>query len=55
MNDFGVITLSVFTPMKLSYAWYYSMSYKGGGLIEREGLITVYSPERGAYWRGGLN
>ena len=47
MNDFdslkvgnycllNVITLSVLTPMKLSYTWYYSIFYKGGGL-NREG------------------
>ena len=52
MNDFdslkfgsycllSVITLSVFTPMKLSYASYYSIFYRGGGLIERGELITI--------------
>ena len=36
----SVITLSVLTPMKLSYTWYYSIFYKGGGLIEMGGLIN---------------
>ena len=43
----NVITLSMLTPMKLSYTWYYSIFYKGGlnkfPSQERGGLL-----ERGA-------
>ena len=47
-----MITLSVLTPMKLSYTWYYSIFYKGG--LNREGALNkFFSPERGAYWREG--
>ena len=65
MNDFdslkagnycllSVITPSVLTPMKLSYTRYYLICYKGG--LNREGGLNKFSsPERGAYWRGGLN
>ena len=65
MNDFdslkvgnycllNVITLSVLTPMKLSYTWYYSIFYKGGGLIER-GVNKFSNPERGFIGEEGLN
>ena len=47
-----MITLSVLTPMKLS-ALGTIQYFITGGLIER-GLNKFSSPERGAYWRGGL-
>ena len=50
----SVITLSVFTPMKLSYAWYYSIFYKGG-LIERGGLINFLVQKRGLIGERGFN
>ena len=56
MNDFDclkvgnyclltVITLSVLTPMKLSYTWYYSIFYKGG--FNREGGLINFLVQKG--------
>ena len=51
-----MITLSVLTPMKLSYAWYYSIFYSGGGgLIKRGGLINFLVQKGGLIGERGLN
>ena len=50
----SVITLSVLTPMKLSYAWYYSIFYKGG-LVERGHLINFLIQKEGLIGERGLN
>ena len=48
-----MITLSVLTPMKLSYTWYYSKFYKGG--LNREGgLINFLVQKGGLIGEGGL-
>ena len=44
----SVITLSLLTSMKLTYALYYVIFPRGG-------LDKFLGPEREAYWRGGLN
>ena len=49
----SVITLSVLTPMKHSYTWYYSIFYKRG-LIERESLINFLVQKGGLLEREGL-
>ena len=47
-----MITLSILTPMKLSYAWYYSIFYKGE--LNREGALNkFFSPERGGLLERG--
>ena len=49
----SVITLNVFTPMKLSYAWYYSICYKGG--LNREGGLIYFLVQKGGLiGEGGL-
>ena len=66
MNDFdsskvgnycllSVITLSVLTPMKPSYAWYYSIFYKEGELNREGGLIIFLVQKGGLIGEGGLN
>ena len=58
MNDFdslkvgnycllSVITFNVLTAVKISYAWYYSIFYKGG-------LINVLVQKGGLIGEGGL-
>ena len=45
--------LSVLTPMKLSYAWYYSIFYKGG-LNRERGLINFLVQKGGLIGERGL-
>ena len=48
-----MITLSVLTPMELSYTWYYSIFYNGG-LYREGGLINFLVQTRGLIGEGGL-
>ena len=43
------------TPMKLSYTWYYSIFYNGGGLNREGGLINFLVQKGGLIGEGGLN